>query len=118
MSYLCGDDLKKIEALVFQPELEPSYEVIKDALIWSDERPEDLSSEGYEKLIDLWIARSLIHKGIPFSDWRLDPEYFEKVWSEATKQNFKWPGFNRLHLSNKDKAYYLSQQEQANEEFY
>jgi hypothetical protein len=116
MSYFYGEDLKKIEALVFQPELEPSYEALKDALVWSDERPDDLSREGYEKLIDLWIARSLIHKEIPFSDWILDPEYFEKVWSQATLQGFQWPGFQRITLSEQDKKYYASQRHEYSEE--
>lgn len=43
MNYFSGNDLELIEALDYQPELEPSYEVIKDALIWEDERPSGLS---------------------------------------------------------------------------
>jgi len=106
MSYFLGNDLKLIEALVYNPSLEPSFDVMRDALVWDDERPDGLSREGYEKLCDLWIVRSLIHRGISFTDWPLDPEYFGTVWSQAQKQGFKWPGFNRLHLSQKDREYY------------
>lgn len=106
MNYFWGNDLKLIEALVYNPNLKPSFEAIKGALIWSDERPDGLTPEGYEKLCDLWIARSLIHQGIPFTDWPLDPEYFGTVWSQARKQGFKWPGFNRLHLNKQDREYY------------
>ena len=106
MSYFWGNDLKLIEALVYNPNLEPSFDVMRDALVWNDERADGLTPEGYEKLCDLWIARSYIHRGIPFSESELDPEYFGRVWSEATKQGFKWPGFNRLHLSKQDREYY------------
>jgi hypothetical protein len=113
MNYFSGKDLELIEALDYQPELEPSYEVIKDALIWEDERPSGLSTDGYEKLCDLWIARSFIHREIPFSNWSLDPKYFENVWSEAIKQGFKWSGFNRLILSKNDKDYYMKKRSEV-----
>ncbi len=86
---------------------------MKDALVWEDERPDGLSLHGYEKLCDLWIARSFIHRKIPFSNWKLDPEYFEKVWLEATKQGFKWLGFNRLNLSDRDRKCNMKQRCQA-----
>jgi hypothetical protein len=112
MTYFCGKDLEIIESLVYQPELRPEYDLMRDALIWSDERPEGLSREGYEKLIDLWAARSFIHKGKDFSDWPLDPEYFGQVWKEAISGGFQWPGFNRLNLSQQDEQYYKDKQQQ------
>jgi hypothetical protein len=112
VTYFCGKDLEIIESLVYQPELKPAYDLMRDALIWADERPEGLSREGYEKLIDLWAARSFIHKGTKFSDWTLDPEYFGKVWEEAISEEFEWPGFNRLKLSQQDEQYYESQRQQ------
>ncbi|MBP0028326.1 hypothetical protein [Roseofilum sp. Guam] len=75
---------------------------MRDSLVWPDERPWGLDPDAYDKLIDLWIARSFIHKGIPFSDWSFNPERFERVWKEAREQGFQWPGFYRLHLSEQD----------------
>jgi hypothetical protein len=116
MSYFHGKDLEIIESLIYQPELEPAFDVMRGALVWIDERPDGLSSKGYEKLIDLWIVRSCIHRGISLSDGTLDPEYFEKAWSEARAQKFSWPGFNRLKLSEEDRIYYMKELENAEEE--
>jgi hypothetical protein len=113
MVYFSGRDLRLIESLTYEPTSEPSYDLIKDALIWDDERPHGLTPDGYEKLCDLWIARSFLHKRIPFSSWKLDPIFFENVWSEAIEQGFSWPGFNRLELSEKDKQYYEIQRADA-----
>ncbi|MGD9169432.1 MAG: hypothetical protein PVI97_05140 [Candidatus Thiodiazotropha sp.] len=107
MIYFKGRDLELIEKLEFNPDLEPSYDAIKNCLVWEDERPDGLTPEGYELLSDLWIARSFIHRGIPFSTWVLDPDYYERVWKEATEAKFKWPGFNRLELRVKENKYYL-----------
>ncbi|MDC0836010.1 hypothetical protein POG22_23890 [Geitlerinema sp. CS-897] len=107
MNYFSGQDLKLIESLVYQPELEPSYEAIKDVLIWSDERPNGLSFEGYEKLCDLWVARSFIHRKVSFLSCKLDSTYFEEVWRRAVYQEFRWPGFYRFEL--KDRLYYKKQ---------
>ena len=112
MAYFQDRDLELIEGLEFNPELEPSYDAIKNCLVWEDERPDGLTSDGYEKLCDLWIARSFIHRGIPFSNWELDPEYFEHVWEEATQAKFKWPGFNRVKLTDREITYYLHQIEE------
>ncbi|MBP0011480.1 MULTISPECIES: hypothetical protein [unclassified Roseofilum] len=113
MTYFSGENLELIEALVYDPTLKPDYDIMRDSLVWPDERPQGLDPDAYEKLIDLWIARSFIHKGISFSDHRLDPEYFERVWKEAREQGFQWPGFHRLHLSEPDREFY----ENARNEF-
>lgn len=117
MNYLFGRDLELIEALVYQPELKPSYDVMRDALVWRDEWTNDLSSEGFEKMCKLWIARSFIHRGIPFSSYKLNSGLLERVWSEAKTQGFKWTGFNRLELSQQDREYYEEQSHIAMEEF-
>jgi len=112
MNYFNGNDLELIEELEFNSELAPSYDVIKNCLVWDDERPDGLTPDGYEKLCDLWIARSFIHRDISFSTWDLDPEYFEQVWKEAKNAKFKWPGFNRLKLTERDRKYYLQEMEE------
>jgi hypothetical protein len=100
-----GNDLRLIESLKFDPELEPSYESIKGCLIWRDERPDGLSNAGYEALGDLWAARSFLHQGLDFSEHPLNPDYYRRVWERALAQGLKWPGFNRITLSEKDKDY-------------
>ena len=109
MSYFLGEDLEIIEALVYQPELSPCYDPMRDALVWMDEWPRSISSEGFKKLWRLWVARSFLHRGIPFSSYRLNPDLLERIWSEALMQGFKWPGFNRLELSQEDREYYEEQ---------
>ncbi|MGL5074230.1 MAG: hypothetical protein ACRDBG_00095, partial [Waterburya sp.] len=86
MSYFQGKDLELIESLVYNPDIKPSYDFMRDSLVWEDERPLGLTPEGYEKLCDLWIVRAYIHREIPASDWGLDPKYFEDAWLEAIKQ--------------------------------
>lgn len=106
MNYFKGKDLELIESLVYNPHSKPSYDFMKDCLIWEDERPEGLSPRGYENLCDLWIVRSYIHQGLPPSKWGLDPKYFQSLWSRAIKQDFRWSGFLRLKLSKSDREYY------------
>lgn len=116
MTYFAKYDLHLIESLVYQPELKPGFEYLKACFIWEDERPDDLTPEGYEKLCDLWIARSFIHRKVPFSSWELDPNYFEQVWSTAQPQAFKWPGFHRLQLNQEDALFYELEQAKLYEE--
>lgn len=117
MSYFKGKNLELIESLVYNPNLKPSYEFIKNCLVWSDEVPDGLTPEGYEKLIDLLIIRSFIHRQISPSNWWIldskDSKYFQEVWSKAIQQNFKWPGMNRLKLTKSDQEYYKQQQKEA-----
>ena len=111
MSYFSGKDLELIEALVYQPDLEPGYDVMRDALVWSDEWSYYLSSEGFEKMCKLRIARSFIHREIPFSSYPGDSDALQKAWFEAREQVPNWPGFKRLKLSQKDKDFYKEQSE-------
>jgi hypothetical protein len=105
LGYFSDGDKEKVEALVYDSSLKPSFEVIKSCLIWKDECPPDLTPEGYERLCDLWIARSFIHQNRAFSDWEIDPSYFEKVWTKAREEGIKWPGFNRIELTTADREY-------------
>ena len=109
MGYFSDRDRAIVEALTYDPTCKPGFEILKACLIWPDECPYNLTPEGYEKLCDLWIARSFIHRGLPFSSWPLAPEYFERAWDEALRDNVRWPGFRRLTLSAKDRAYYEEQ---------
>lgn len=98
-------DQKLIEDLEFDETLTASFEALKGCLIWEDERPDGLTSEGYECLCDLWIARSFIHRNLPSSDWGLDSDHFQRIWNEALKAKIDWPGFKRLKLNDGDRRY-------------
>ena len=106
MPYFSGEARRIVEALVYDPALEPGFELIKGCLIWADERPMGLDSANYEKLCDLWVARSFVHRGVPFTSHHLAPDYFGRVWSLALADGFSWPGFRRLELSIEDRIYY------------
>src|SRR5437868_2330157 len=98
-----GKDLRIIESLVFDPALKPMFDPWRDCLVWSDERPDGLTPNGYERLCDLLIARSFIHRNLDFSTHTLDPVYFKQIWDRAMNYKFQWPGFNRLNLSAEDR---------------
>ena len=102
-------DAELLKSLVFNVDAEPNFDLLKYCLTWSDERPmEPLSSEGSEFLSDLWIVRGFIHRSLPKDKWGLDPKYFEEVWEFGLGNCEQWPGFRRLFLSEKDKAYLTS----------
>jgi hypothetical protein len=102
MAYFSARDRAAVEGCVYDPAAEPGYEAIKGCLIWSDERPVNITSEGYDKLSDLWIARSYIHRGLPLAP-RL-----QAAWERAVADGIRWPGFHRLVLSEADLAYYAA----------
>ncbi len=62
---------------------------------------------GYERLSDLWIIRSYIHRGISRTEWGIDPStgYFQELWDRVQASRISWPGFRRLKLSEKERAY-------------
>ncbi|CAN5317855.1 hypothetical protein BH11CYA1_BH11CYA1_41260 [soil metagenome] len=110
---LHGNDLVLIESLVFDSSLKPTYSAIRNHLMWADEMPDGLTPDGYTTLCNLWIARSFIHRGLDFSSHPVDPEYITNFWNRALEQKFKWTGFERLSLSEEDRAYYDSMIEKA-----
>lgn len=99
------EDRDILQRLIFDPTAQPSFELMKACLVWPDERPNQISKEGYELLGDLWIVRGYIHKGLPANQWGLDPAYFQIVWNQALSDVPEWPGFQRLVLSDTDGAY-------------
>ncbi|WP_169796740.1 hypothetical protein [Chondromyces crocatus] len=72
--------------------------------MWLDEAHVHIGKEGYKLLIDLWIVRGYIHRGIPPERWELDPVYFQDVWRNALRDIPGWIGFKRLTLSSEDRA--------------
>lgn len=98
-------DRAALQRLVFDPTSEPSFELLKACLVWPDERPERISSAGYELLGDLWIVRGFLHRQVPTEAWALDPAHFQEVWRDALEDVPGWPGFRRLQLSEVERAY-------------
>lgn len=107
--FLTQADRAAIERLVFDPSLAPRFELLKSCLVWEDERPRELSSDGYQYLTYLWAVRGFIHKGVPFERWGLDPEPFRHTWNDAFDTCLRWPGFRRLGLSTRDRAFLSDQ---------
>jgi len=101
-----GNDLRLMQSLIYDASLEPAYEYLKGCLVWRDERPDDLTPAAYENLSSLWIARSLLHRGLDFSDDPINPEFTREIWNRAIQQIPDWPGFKRISLSKKDAEYY------------
>ena len=115
-AYFEGNDLILIESLVYDPTLTPYYDFWRDCLIWEDERCDiGMTSSGYEKLCDLFVARTCIHLNEPFSSHSINPDHLSKAWKTALNANFCWPGWNRLQLSKKDKEYFLKTRQECME---
>ena len=103
---ISNQDRMAIESLSYNPSLEPSFDIVKSCLMWEDERPGSISSEGYRFVRSLWVVRSFIHRGLPEEQWGLEPHHFQAIWRFAIDAKLKWPGFYRLELSWKDRIYF------------
>jgi hypothetical protein len=102
-------DRSLIEASKYDPTLKPNYNALSSFLIWEDEQPRDISPAAYDVLDALWLARAFLYHGYELPSDLLDPEYFRSVWDKAVASKLKWPGFNRLSLSEEDRQYYLDE---------
>lgn len=94
-----------IERLVHDPSCTPSYDIMKACLVWADERPDRITTDGYELIGDLWIFRGFLHRGLPRNEWGLSPEHFESVWKFAREDIPNWPGFRRIELSSSERQF-------------
>jgi hypothetical protein len=99
-------DRELIEALVFNPSLEPEYNALSTCLYWDDELSLAMTREGRKVVRKLWIIRSLFHRGLTCDDHDFSPDACREMWKQATEEIPDWPGFKRLVLSKKDKEYF------------
>ena len=83
-------DRSAIEALPFDPDATIAFHAILGCLVWSDELPDDLTSEGLAYLRELLGIRGAIHRGEPAD---LD------TWNLARMTGLRWTGFQRLVLT-------------------
>lgn len=102
-------DRSLIEASSYDPSMKPSYNPLSSVLIWADEQPRGISPAAYDVLDALLLARAFLYHGYELPSALLDPEYFRSIWNKAVASKLKWPGFNRLSLSEEDRAYYLAE---------
>lgn len=110
-------DIEVLSKLTFDPAAQPDFELLKYCLIWPDERPvELLSSAGQEFLSDLWIVRGFLHRSVPREKWGLDPAYFHETWNFGLAHVAGWPGFERLTLSDVDRAYLVCRMTEASKD--
>jgi hypothetical protein len=102
-------DRSLIEASNYDPGLKPNYNPLSSLLFWNDEAPRGISPKAYDVLEALWLARAILYYGYELPSDLLDPQYFRSVWDKAVASGLKWPGFNRLTLSEEDRQYYLAE---------
>jgi len=98
-------DREIIEALVFDSSLLPEYNPVSTCLFWDDELPLDATRGARQVIRELWIARSLLHKGLTFGAHPFNPEACRQMWEQANKEIPGWIGFRRLTLNERDRAY-------------
>ncbi len=111
LNYFSREEKIELEKLKFDSKIEPSFDLMRSCLVWSDERPDRYSTESYDRLRDLWIARYFIyHSNIPEKEWWISEQariYYKICWKTAFESGVKWPGFRkeRLFLRGEDKEY-------------
>lgn len=108
-----ADDLRIIEAMVYNPSLQPKFQASNGALMWSDEwPPDDMSPTGFDIITKLWVARSFMFHGRDFGPPDEYSAHLTDVWNRARALKIKWPGFqeSRLSLSPQDRMFFESQQ--------
>lgn len=103
---LAESDRKLIEGQEFIPGLVPRFDALKACLIWEDELPRDITPDGYKFLCDLWVARAHLYHGNKLDEKLFNPSYYVRVWNWALEQKIQWPGFQRLVLSEENRAKY------------
>jgi hypothetical protein len=99
-------DKELIESLVFDSSLAPEFNAVSACLYWDDEISWYMTPAGIKIVRLLWIARSLLHRGLTCDDHDFNPEACRQLWKQATEEIPDWPGFKRLVLSKKDKEYF------------
>lgn len=109
-AYFSERDRRIFTALRFDARAQPAFDVMRDCLVWPDERPEGMTPDGHEKFHDLLIARAILYHwpAVGRSARYVDADLFKRQWEAALAQTPEWPGFRRLALTPEDRAYYLA----------
>jgi hypothetical protein len=102
---LSGTDRQKIEAAKPDPDPDADcqYDPMRSMLVWTDDRPPDLSADGRFFIKLLSCARKFIHDG----DVRLENHRnFRELWDWAKANGLRWNGFAHIELTAEERAYY------------
>lgn len=104
MNHFSATEIESLKTLTLDPSAGPYFDPLRSCLRWPDEQPVDVGGLAYEHIIDLWIARSFIHRNLPKENWYsiFPTRYFVEVWEEALEKVPSWPGFSRLKLSEEE----------------
>lgn len=83
----------------------PMFEEIKYCLVWADERPEGLSSAGWELVGDLLIVRGYLHRALPVEQWGFaGGQEWLRTWNWALlDERLEWNGFRRVALTESER---------------
>lgn len=92
---LSPEDWAAIEAVPYDPDAPINFHEILGCLVWADELPDDLTSDGLAYLRELLGIRGRIHRG---RDADLD------TWNLALHTGLRWNGFHRLALTEQHEA--------------
>ena len=92
---LSPDDRAAIEAVPFDPDASVAFHAILGCLVWSDEMPDDLTSDGLAYVRELLGVRGAVHRA---EDVDLD------AWNIARMTGLRWNGFRRLVLTPDQQA--------------
>ena len=81
------------------------FEEIKYCLVWPDERPEGLSSAGWELVGDLLVVRGYLHRALPVEQWGFAGGHaWLRTWNWALlDERLEWNGFRRLALTESER---------------
>ena len=106
-NHLTEAEAFRLNSLKLDPLAQPRFDPLRSCLRWADEEPQGISGKEYEHLLDLLIARSIIHKGRTRDEWyAITPtSYFVDLWDEALKRAPNWPGFARTSLPSTDRTF-------------
>ena len=106
-------DWDRFAAASVDPEAEPRYEQLKGCLIWPDELVGGLTRDGAELLGDLFVARSLLHRGLSISSWPGGSDQLQERWDAAIAAGLPWAGFARVELKDAQRSFLAAEAQQS-----
>ncbi|MES3021174.1 MAG: hypothetical protein V4857_06265 [Pseudomonadota bacterium] len=109
MTLFTDAEIASLDRLVHDAHSRPYFDALRWALRWHDETPQQARGDGYQRLLELVVARSFIHQGRAREHWFVlaPTSRYADIWDEARARAPNWPGFKRLELSNEERAYLL-----------
>lgn len=97
ISVLCVTDAKRINELTFDPSARLQYDVFRDAVHWSDEGYDSVCETCRDHLGGVLVARQR------YLDLKRPLPALLRLWESFQSRHPRWPGFQRLLLSDEQK---------------